>query len=753
MALTPALVGVLALACAGPPTPTEPPPPDTNASPDLAPTLAPEPAVPERARAIAESSEDPYRTEVVVGRERGDGLAAQRALSRRNVGFVTAIDLESEPDRRPADDLARVISRAPGVSVRSIGGLGQFGAVAIRGSTSQQVPMFLDGAPLAGSDAGLVDLSSQPLDALARIEIYRGYVPIRYGAAAIGGAIDLVGAVHHGPARLELVGGFGSFLAREARASYAQALGRRLSIAARVGYAGSRGDFPYFDDGNTPRIPGDDGILRRVNNGYERGFAQIRVDGRFARLRLAHQDLAWVKQQGIPGTATAPSTDASGRTIAVRSITRLRRELERPASHVEWIGSATVEDRVFRDLGGEVGLAANDQRALTLDGWLSPRLRAALWTGAWLELVAELRGEWIDIDERYGDDRAPAPDVLASGDATRSRITVATGLELEQWLFERRWSIAAGVRADLALNQFAVPPGEGEVGDLGRDERTLGVTPRIGTKLRIVDGLDLRGSVGRYLRFPSLAELFGDRGYMVGNEGLRPESGTKLDGGVVFEREGIGPGDLSVFAELAGFATWSEDLIQWVRSGPVVRPQNLAGARVRGLEAGVSLRAFGRDLALDAAYTLLDSRNDSPEAEQRGKPLPGRPRHAALLRPSLGHRFTVGPRSLAVEPRGFYELEWLAGTFLDLSGRVELPARFLHAIGVSLALADRVELSLEGRNLGNQLQATITPEFGPPSPYPAAISDFIGFPLPGLSVWGTVRVRLDLPRAQPRPRR
>ncbi|HLT36277.1 MAG TPA: hypothetical protein VK034_08325, partial [Enhygromyxa sp.] len=63
----------------------------------------------------------------MVGRDRGDGLAAQRALSRRNVGFVTAIDLAAEPDRRPADDLARVISRAPGVTVRSIGGLGQFG--------------------------------------------------------------------------------------------------------------------------------------------------------------------------------------------------------------------------------------------------------------------------------------------------------------------------------------------------------------------------------------------------------------------------------------------------------------------------------------------------------------------------------------------------------------------------------------------------------------------------------------------------
>src|SRR5690606_5703285 len=240
-----------------------------------------------------------------------------------------------------------------------------------------------------------------------------------------------------------------------------------------------------------------------------------------------------------------------------------------------------------------------------------------------------------------------------------------------------------------------------------------------------------------------LTELFGDRGYVVGNEGLRPESGLNVDGGLVFEREQIGARELSVFASVAGFAVWSDDLIQWVRTGPAIRPLNVAGARLRGLEAGLSLRALGRDLALDCAYTLLDSRNDSPEAEQRGKPLPGRPRHSVLVRPSGGHRFVVGRRAVAIEPRGFYELEWIAGSFLDLSGRVELPPRFLHALGVSLRVADRVEIAIEGRNLGNRIDAVITPDHGPPTPYRTAISDFIGFPLPGFSAWATVRADLD----------
>jgi iron complex outermembrane receptor protein len=716
-------------------------------------------APPERPRPERPAPPDPYRTEVVVGREQPDGLAAQRALSRRNVGFVTAIDLEAEPGQRPSDDLAGVVSRAPGVTVRSLGGLGQFSAITIRGSTSQQVPVFLDGAPITGSLSGLVDLSSQPLDALTRIELYRGYVPIRYGSAAIGGAMDLVGAVHRGPPKLWVASGFGSYLAREAKLGFASAVSKRLSIAARIGYAGSRGDFPYFDDRGTPQLADDDRIRRRVNNDYDRLFGQVRLDARINQLRVSSQLLGWWKLQGIPGTAAAPSADASQRVVALRSITRARMQLGSRAGvpgHVEWIASVAVEDRVFRDLGGQVGLAADDERALSFDAWVSPRLRVPVWPMAWVELVAELRGEWIDVDERYGDaddDAAPEgpSEPLASGDATRSRFSAAAGAELEQWLFERRWSIVGGARIDLADSRFAVPPGAGEVEDRGADEVAFGVSPRVGTKLVLTEGLDLRGSVGRYLRFPNLGELFGDRGAVVGNEGLVPERGTKLDGGLILDLEQIGGRDLGLFAQLVGFATWSEDLIQWVRSGPVVRPINIEGARVRGLEAGLGIRAFGRDLSLDLTYTLLDSRNDTPEAEQQFKPLPGRPRHSALARPGAGHRFSAGRRAVGIEPRIFYELEWIAGSFLDLSGRVELPPRSLHAAGLSLRVADRVEFTIEGRNLGNRLRAVIDPAFGPPTPYPAAVSDFIGFPLPGLSVWGSVRVEL-MPRS-PRPPR
>jgi vitamin B12 transporter len=311
----------------------------------------------------------------------------------------------------------------------------------------------------------------------------------------------------------------------------------------------------------------------------------------------------------------------------------------------------------------------------------------------------------------------------------------------------------------VANSVFAVPRGQGEVGEGGRDSVVVAISPRFGTKLVIVEGVELRGSVGRYVRLPTLTELFGDRGYLVGNEALRVESGLNVDGGLVFDLETLllglrGDADsedsprasdqVDLFVQVAGFSSWARDLIQWLRNGPVVQPVNVAGARVRGLELGTSARLLGRVAMIDLAYTLLDSRNDSPEAEQHLKPLPGRPRHGLLARFAGGWRFELGSRHVGFEPRALYEIEWIAGNVLDFASRVELPARLLHRIGLELILADHVKIGVEVRNVGDLRSATIRPQFGPSAPYPAAIADFLGFPLPGRSVWATLGVDFEL---------
>jgi vitamin B12 transporter len=665
---------------------------------------------------------------VVHERRDADGLEAQRRLEARSPGFATAVDLEREQGARPSDALAELVARTPGASVRSIGGLGQFSSVSLRGSAPQQVQLFIDGVPIGGSLAGLSNLDDQPLDGLTRLEIYRGYVPVAFGGATIGGAIDLVNAPGKEPLT-RIAGGVGSFGARQTRFELVRPLRRRdAHLGLRFGYAGADGDFPWFDDGGTPHNPLDDATRRRVNNHYDRVQGQLRLDARRGRWRFGLQEIVQYKEQGIAGSARAPTQGMKLDSAVARTIFTARRtRLGRPGGNLEWVSGFAVDYRRFTDPLAEIGLA-DDQRTTSLDAYLSPRMRLALWRGAFVRLVADQRTEWVRIDQRGGS-------FFPTGNSERTRTASGIGAELEQFLFDRRWLIVPGARVDALVNRFAVPPGEGELGDQGRDDHVLGVSPRLGTRLRVLRGLELRSSAGRYFRPPTLMELFGDQGYIVGNEGLSPETGNSIDGGLVLDRDF---GGLAAHAQVAGFVTWSRDLIQWVAAGLVARPENVAAARVRGLETSMVLAPSRRIVDLQANYTLLETEDRGQDPARRGQPLPGRPRHEVFVRSSAGRVWTAAATSF--EPRIFYTVEVVAGTFLDPSGRHELPARAIQGLGAELHLAERVHFAVEVRNLLDVRTAFVTLPVTGARPHQVPVSDFLGFPLPGRSVWATVRI-------------
>jgi len=130
----------------------------------------------------------------------------------------------------------------------------------------------------------------------------------------------------------------------------------------------------------------------------------------------------------------------------------------------------------------------------------------------------------------------------------------------------------------------------------------------------------------------------------------------------------------------------------------------------------------------------------------RGQPLPGRPRHDLFAQLVVGRAFLV--RGARIHPRLGYTLEHSARTFLDPSGRFEVPARTLHGAFVELHLADRIHLAAELRNLLGARVAAWTPPVAGAAPVPVPLSDFFFYPLPGTSLWTSLRVDLDRPRSR-----
>lgn len=261
-------------------------------------------------------------TEEAPGRSQADSPSALRTVVRsrrdpqaeadaRSPGFVTAIDVAAIEDSRPADDLPRLLNEGAATNVRSLGGLGQFSAVSIRGSTAQQVAYYIDGVPLGQALSGLQSAGDLPLDGLDRIEVHRGHLPLALGSA-IGGAINLVGDLRcRGPA-LRAIAGVGSFAGHDARLATRWRI-RRVCLSARAGVAGAAGDFDFLDTRGTPQNPADDWIVRRRNNQYERALGQLGVAARRGRWVLRGRQLVATKRQGIPGPGYAQSTLSEAR--------------------------------------------------------------------------------------------------------------------------------------------------------------------------------------------------------------------------------------------------------------------------------------------------------------------------------------------------------------------------------------------------------------------------------------------------------
>ena len=105
-------------------------------------------------------------------------------------GTVTVI----RPDDYKGEqkDLPDLLKMVPGVHVRELNGKGQYTTVSVRGSTAAQVGVFVDGVLFnLGGDAA-ADISTIPVHNVERIEVYRGYIPARFGGTFMGGVINIV---------------------------------------------------------------------------------------------------------------------------------------------------------------------------------------------------------------------------------------------------------------------------------------------------------------------------------------------------------------------------------------------------------------------------------------------------------------------------------------------------------------------------------------------------------------------------------
>jgi len=624
--------------------------------------------------------------------------------------FATVIDAKQHAEQ--VETVADALADSVGVTVRRFGGLGAFSTVSIRGSSANQVQVYLDGIPLSRARNETVNLGDLPLDSLERIEVYRGTVPIEFGTGAIGGVVNLVTKPPSVTPATEASAAYGSFTTRKVVAAHSEQF-HGIDLLGYVTYLGSNGDFTFQQNDNTLGGNVKHKIeSTRQNNAFNSVDALLKAGYSIApELRADFTSETFYKDQGVPGIGENQSLSASLNDLRTVNYLRLR-STQWLTEGLDLTGAlfGQYERLDFSDPHGDLGTGnqdRNDQESVIGGNVLGTYYLGAHHALSWFNELTY---------DRFSPYNALAQPPTPPDQPDQTRLQTSLSLQDVAAYFDGHVQLVPTVRYQHIddTGNATFPLSNEPTGPSESHHRNLW-SPSIGAQLPW-QWITLRGNIGYFERAPNFSELFGNGGSVIGNGNLNPESGMNRDVGFIVTWA-LPPLD-ALRLEYAYFNNDINDIIVFLPTGThALKATNLGDARIRGDE--VSLNATGfRHLRLDLNYTYQDAqdRSTANHGHYVGHQLPGRPVDELYTRLELFNAYG----------KLFYEFNYVSDNYLTeshFSIFEPVPSRDVHSVGCSWQVVPALTLSFEARNITDN-----------------QVSDVGGFPLPGRSYFGSVRV-------------
>ena len=560
----------------------------------------------------------------------------------RSAQAVKVVDTEEA--RKETADLGEVLARSSGVGVRRGGGLGSGTRFSLNGLTDDQVRFFLDGVPLelSGYPFGIANV---PVNLVERVEMYRGVVPIRFGADALGGAVNLVSLDGQalepgfGGAASYQAGSFGTHRLTLSLRHLDEPSGVFVRVAGFLDVADN--DYPVDVEVPDDRGRLADAEVHRFHDAYRAVGGNVEVgmvDRPWAdRLLLRawgseyHKELQHNVVMSVPYGEVEYGAHTAGATLRYE-------HTPVDALEVRLIGGYGYERTRLLDVGECVydwfGQCVRERvRPGELDGRPTD---VHEWQHTGFGRVAlELRPHPLHIlrvassllyEVRTGDERNDAdPNSRDPLNAERTLATVVSGLEYETNLVDDRFQGIVFVKDYFQGARSEEPPvGGGDYLERDRDTHRLGVGASL--RFRIHPGIYAKASYEWATRLPRADEVFGDGVLITPNLELEPEVSHNVNVGVTVDVPETVAGAWRL--DLNGFLRETDDLIVLLGNDRAFTYANVFGARSLGFEATAGWTSPGEYVALDGNVTWLDFRNASSEGtfgDFDGDRIPNRP--------------------------------------------------------------------------------------------------------------------------------
>jgi vitamin B12 transporter len=653
---------------------------------------------------------------IEVSGPRVRATSAQRL--QHSADAVNVVEVKEAHEQ--AVDLGEVLARTQGVGVRRDGGLGGNASFSIDGLQDDQIRFFLDGVPLqlAGFPFGVANV---PVNLIERVEVYRGVVPVRFGADALGGAVNLVSDrsyTTHADASWQ-AGSFGTYRGTlDGRWLGPEGLLLRASAFADL----ARNDYDVDVQVTDAQGQLSPATVPRFHDGYralggnlEAGF----VDQPWAR-RLVLQVFAsaFDKQLQNNLVMTVPYGEptygqtAYGATLRYEAALSDALELELLSNYAhrridftdagQWVYDWFGNRGLRRTVPGEIDGAPTDQTVREDASFNRAALSWALAPAQTLRLSLS-----PVFTTRRGEDRlALGTDPLA---ARRGLFTFVSGVE---------YAVEEGALANVAFvkdylyqaSTDALLPDRTPRPELAR-HHSLGAGDSL--RYRVTPRLELKASYEYATRLPRPDEVFGDGVLVQPDLGLEPEVSHNFNLGPRLELRRTGQGDFTV--DLNGFFRHSDRLIVLLGDEKLLSYQNVYAARGLGLESGASWSPPLRWLSLNAQVTWQDVRNASGNGTFGafdGDRIPNRP----WLFGSWGAQLRLPFGADSLQP--FYAGRWVH-SFLrgwESAGQQayqqSVDAQVSHAAGLTYVLAREGRKLTATLEVDNLLDARLFDDYG-----------------------------------------
>ena len=585
--------------------------------------------------AVPTPNENVRPVEVVV-----QGATSENQRLRESAQAVSVYDTTHA--RRQTADMGDVLNRAPGMNVVRYGGLGTDTRLTLNGLSDEQVRSFLDGLPLelAGFSFGIATV---PVNLVERIEIYRGVVPIRFGADALGGAVNLVTRSNYystGATGSYQVGSFGTY--RGAIGARYRDEKRGYFAAANLFLDSARNDYPIEvsapDAQGTPRPA----IVKRFNDKYSASGGYVDaglLDRPYADkllLRVFHsryeKELQSNTLMTVPYGAVAYDESLTGATaryekayaadgkldteVVASASRRVTDFTDTSANVYDWYGRII---RV-RPQGGEITGVPRDT-AVTADALLG---RVGLGYHHKPQHLVRLVSS-PSYGESHGTTRV--------GLSTQQLDPLSSPRYLTKWVsgLEDTLNVGDDRVENIGFVKHYWMHAESQVVQTGIQLGPINVTQNLvgfgdGFRIRIVKSLWTKASYEYAARLPGAQELFGNGILISPNGGLRSERSHNGNLGLGFDAKTKKFGHWS--GELNGFLRSSQNLIVLLGSSNAYHYDNVSNSRAIGIEGQLGWSSPKQYLSFEGSGTYQDLRNLStsgPYGPYRGDRIPNTP--------------------------------------------------------------------------------------------------------------------------------